>query len=70
MNEPKAGDSVEWNSSQGKVVGKVVRKVTGTAHVKTHVAKATPDKPEFEVKSDKTGKKAIHKADALKKHAK
>jgi hypothetical protein len=32
-----------------------------------HTAKATPAHPEYEVRSDKSGKKAIHQADALKK---
>ena len=63
----KAGDKVTWGSSQGEIHGKVVGKVTGTAKVKGHTAKASKDHPEFKVKSDKTGAEAIHKADALKK---
>ncbi|KIQ36210.1 hypothetical protein RT97_01995 [Variovorax paradoxus] len=66
--EPKAGDKVAWNTSQGKTTGVVTRKVTGTAHVKGHTAKATKDDPEFEVRSSKSGKKAIHKAGALHKN--
>lgn len=68
-SEPKVGDKVDWSTSQGKTTGTVTRKVTGTAKVKSHTAKATKENPEFEVKSEKTGKKAIHKAEALKKHA-
>jgi hypothetical protein len=63
----KRGDKVEWNTPQGKTQGTVTRKVTGTAQAGGHPAKATPDDPQFEVKSDKSGKPAIHKADALKK---
>ena len=63
----KKGDKVAWDSSGGHSVGKVVGKVTGTAHVKGHTAKATKDKPEYKVKSDKSGMEAIHKASALKK---
>lgn len=66
--EPQVGDSVSWSTSQGKTSGTVVRKVTGTAHVEGHTAKASKEHPQFEVKSDKTGKKAIHTADALSKH--
>lgn len=62
---PKAGDAVEWQTSQGMTTGKVVRKVTGTAHVKGHTAKASEGEPQFEVKSNKTGKTAIHKSAAL-----
>ena len=63
----KPGDKVSWDSSQGEIHGKVVSKVTGTAKVKGHTAKASKDHPEFKVKSDKTGAEAIHKPDALKK---
>jgi hypothetical protein len=63
---PKVGDTVEWKTPQGETTGKVVRKLTKTAHVKGHTAKATPEHPQFEVESDKTGRKAIHQAEALK----
>ncbi|HTI30823.1 MAG TPA: DUF2945 domain-containing protein [Sphingomonas sp.] len=63
----KKGDKVEWDSSGGHSTGQVVGKVTGAAHIKGHTAKATKDKPKYRVKSDKSGKEAIHKASALKK---
>lgn len=68
QNGPKAGDAVDWKTSQGETTGKVVRKVTKTAHVKGHVAKASNAEPQYEVKSDRSGKTAIHKASALKRH--
>ena len=63
----KAGDKVSWDSSGGHSTGKVVKKETGTAHVKGHTAKATKEDPEYRVKSDKSGKEAIHKPAELKK---
>jgi hypothetical protein len=63
----KPGDKVSWNTPQGETHGTVERKVTGTERVKGHVAKATKDEPHYKVKSDKTGKEAIHKPDELKK---
>lgn len=63
----KKDDPVEWNTSQGKTTGTVTQKVTGTARAGGHTAKASPGEPQYEVKSDKTGKTAIHKPDALKK---
>ena len=63
----KQGDKVAWNTPQGETEGTVERRVTGTARVKGHVAKAGPDHPEYLVRSDKSGKEAIHKADALHK---
>jgi len=61
------GDKVQWETSQGRTQGTVTRKVTGTAKAGGHTAKASPDHPEYEVKSDRSGKTAIHKPEALKK---
>jgi hypothetical protein len=66
-SEPKPGDKVKWNSSQGEVVGKVEKKLTAPTKIKTHKVEASPEKPEFLVRSDKTGAVAAHKAEALKK---
>jgi hypothetical protein len=63
----KKGDKVAWNTSQGKTRGTVVRKVTGTAHAKGHTAKASSGEPQYEVESDKSGERAIHKPGALRK---
>ncbi len=63
----KPGDKVTWNTSQGETHGVVEKKVTGTTHVKGHVAKASREDPEYLVKSDKSGKEAVHKPDALHK---
>ena len=63
----KKGDKVEWDSSGGHSTGEVVEKVTETAKVKGHTAKATKDEPQYKVKSDKSGKTAIHKPEELKK---
>ncbi|UDL96370.1 MULTISPECIES: DUF2945 domain-containing protein [Lichenihabitans] len=65
--EPKAGDKVTWSSSQGEVTGTVEKKLTKPTKIKTHKVAASPENPEFLVKSDKTGAKAAHKAEALKK---
>lgn len=63
----KKGDKVEWNTPQGKTEGAVVREVQGTAKAGGHTAKASAAEPQFEVKSGKSGKTAIHKPEALKK---
>ncbi len=63
----KAGDKVEWDSSGGHSVGKVVRKVSTPTKIKGHTVKASKDNPEYIVKSDKSGKEAAHKPSALKK---
>ena len=64
---PKKGDKVSWGTTQGKTTGTVEKVVTSTTKIKGHVAKATKEHPEVLVKSDKSGKEAVHKPDALKK---
>lgn len=61
----KAGDKVSWNTSQGQTHGKVVRKQTRPTRIKDHEVKASPDNPEYIVRSDKSGDLAAHKPDAL-----
>ena len=63
----KAGDAVKWDTPQGETKGKVVKKVTKTEKAGGHTAKASKDDPQYRVKSAKSGKEAIHKADELKK---
>ncbi|MEH2145987.1 DUF2945 domain-containing protein [Nostoc sp.] len=63
----KKGDRVEWNTSQGKTTGKVVKKLTSPTDIKEHHIAASEDNPEYLVESDKTGKQAAHKPDDLKK---
>ena len=64
---PKKGDKVEWNASQGTIKGTVEKVVTSETKIKGHVAKATKDHPQVLVHSDKTGAKAVHKPEELKK---
>jgi hypothetical protein len=62
-----AGDKVEWDSSGGHSVGKVVKKVTTPTKIKSHEVAASKDNPEYIVKSDKSGGIAAHKPGSLKK---
>ena len=63
----KAGDHVKWSTPQGETTGNVVKKETGTTKAGGHTAKATKADPQYRVKSDKSGKEAVHKPDELKK---
>ena len=65
--EFKKGDRVEWETSQGKTVGEVEQKLTEPIEIKKHHVAASEENPEYLVKSEKTGKEAAHKPDALKK---
>jgi hypothetical protein len=63
----KTGDKVTWDSSGGHSIGKVVKKQTSPTQIKGHKVSASKENPEYIVKSDKSGKLAAHKPDALKK---
>lgn len=67
MTSFSKGDKVAWNSSQGEVKGKVVGKATAPTRIKGHKVAASPDNPEYIVESDKTGAKAAHKPEGLRK---
>ena len=63
----KTGDHVEWDTSQGKTVGTVKKKLTAPMKIKTHQVKASPEHPEYLVETDESHKEAAHVADELKK---
>ncbi|WP_428394612.1 DUF2945 domain-containing protein [Lichenicoccus sp.] len=63
----KPGDKVSWDSTQGATKGEVEKKLTKPAKIKGHTAKASKDDPQYMVRSEKTGARAAHKPDALKK---
>ncbi len=63
----KPGDHVEWDTSQGKTEGEVEKKLTKPTDIKKHHVTASPDNPEYLVKSDKSGKEAAHKPEELHK---
>jgi hypothetical protein len=65
--DPKVGDTVAWDSSGGHSVGRVVKKQTSPTRIKGHKVAASKEEPQFIVESEKSGKRAAHKADALKK---
>lgn len=66
MKNPKKGDKVSWQSHGGTARGVVERKQTSDTAIKGHQVRATPEEPQFIVRSDNGGK-AAHKSAALKK---
>jgi hypothetical protein len=63
----KKGDKVEWETSQGKTVGAIKKKLTSETQIKGHKVAASKDNPEYLVESDKSGAEAAHKPESLKK---
>lgn len=65
----RVGDRVSWNSEAGRVTGKIVRVVRTEIEFKGYRVHATPDDPQYEIKSEKTDHIAMHKGAALRKLA-
>lgn len=63
----REGDKVSWKSHGGTAHGVVEKKLTSRTHIKDHAVAASPDNPEYLVRSRSGHGKAAHKADALKK---
>ena len=63
--EFKQGDRVEWNAPQGKTRGTVKKKLTSDTEVGGQRINASEDDPRYLVASEKSGKEAAHKPDAL-----
>ena len=61
----KVGDHVSWNSEAGRVSGRIVKVHTGDFDYKGYTHHATPDEPQYEIKSDRTDHVAAHKGSAL-----
>ncbi|QNN46660.1 DUF2945 domain-containing protein [Thermomonas brevis] len=63
----KVGDHVRWNSEAGHVSGRIVKVHVADFDYKEHRHHASPDKPQYEIKSDKTDHVAAHYGAALTK---
>ncbi len=63
----KVGDHVTWNSAAGHVIGKVIKVHVKDTEYKGYMHHASPDDPQYEIKSDKSEHIAMHKGPALKK---
>lgn len=63
----KVGDRVSWNSEAGRVSGTIIRVHTRNVEYKGYTHHASPDVPQYEIKSSKTDHIAFHKGSALTK---
>lgn len=62
----KVGDHVSWNSEAGRVRGTILRVHTRDVTYKGYTHHASPEQPQYEIKSDKTDHVALHKGRALR----
>lgn len=67
MMDFAVGDHVRWNSEAGHVEGVITRKHTHDVEFKGRTRRASPEEPQYEIKSDKTDHIAMHKSSALTK---
>ncbi|MEU4807146.1 DUF2945 domain-containing protein [Actinosynnema sp. NPDC023587] len=67
MSEKKVhkGDHVTWSSHGNTVHGEVVEEITEDTEAAGRQVRASEDEPQYRVRSDKTGKDAVHKPSAL-----
>jgi hypothetical protein len=63
----KVGDHVSWNSEAGRVRGTILRVHNKDVNYKGYVHHASPEDPQYEIKSDKTDHVALHKGGALRR---
>ncbi|MEO9168196.1 MAG: DUF2945 domain-containing protein [Aestuariivirga sp.] len=67
MDHFKIGDKVRWNSEAGYVSGTIIRIHTTDVDYKGYTHHASPEVPQYEIKSSKTDHVALHKGSALTK---
>jgi hypothetical protein len=63
----KVGDHVSWNSEAGRVRGRILRVHRKNVTYKGSIHHASPDDPQYEIKSDKTEHVALHRGRVLRR---
>ena len=62
----EVGDHVSWNSEAGRVRGRILRVHKEDVNYKGYIHHASPDDPQYEIRSDKTDHVAMHKGRTLR----
>jgi hypothetical protein len=65
MSDLSKGDHVTWQSHGQTAEGTVERKITSDTEASGRTVRADDDDPQYEVRSDKSGRTAVHKPGAL-----
>ncbi|AWE53945.1 MULTISPECIES: hypervirulence associated TUDOR domain-containing protein [Streptomyces] len=61
------GDEVTWKSHGSTAEGTVERKITRRTEAAGRTVDASAEEPQYEVRSEKSGRSAVHKPSALRK---
>jgi hypothetical protein len=67
MRTFRQGEKVSWRSHGQKVIGTVIGRITRATRAAGRAVKASKDEPQYHVRSDKTGRDAVHKPGALRR---
>lgn len=59
------GDKVTWRSHGVQVPGTVQEEITERTEAAGRTVDASPEEPQYRVRSDKSGRDAVHKPGAL-----
>ena len=59
------GDRVSWKSHGGEAVGEVEEEITSDTEAAGRTVRASKDNPQYRVRSEKSGRDAVHKPSAL-----
>jgi hypothetical protein len=64
-NEFSKGDKVTWKSHGNTVTGAVEEKITADTTTAGRTVRASRAEPQYRVRSDKSGRDAVHKPESL-----
>ena len=67
MADFKKGDHVKWKNGANEAVGTVEDVITEETEAGGRKVKASKEEPQYLVRSEKSGRTAVHKAGALHK---
>ena len=63
----EVGDHVTWNSEAGHVSGVIIAVRTADFDYKGHIHRASPQDPQYLIKSDRTDHVAAHRGGVLRR---
>lgn len=63
----RKGDKVQWKSHGSTVSGTVEEEITSDTEAAGRTVRADADHPQYRVRSDKSGRDAVHKPESLKR---
>ncbi len=66
-NSFRKGDKVQWSSHGSTVEGTVEEKITTRTEAGGRTVNASAERPQYLVRSDASGKTAVHKPEALQR---